>query len=298
MGFLSGNTCCFVSPMFKNSQGVLHRALTRAGRFGGLSEVEKPRMGPFAMQGPNEAALIGARTTHPFNGSGDWIAENSDRIRKAAQQTEAGGPGAFGGGTKKENEELNAAQIATTNAVRNTYRLQDLIRDNPDALTATGRGVSISRAMANEAEAVARTFGVEIPEGLNDAARYVSTFEELGIDNARARGMLTNLAYTAAAANGQSGRSVSDRDVKRFLERIGGGYLDPQARVAVLDDFVEEIAEGFKTRYDVIKGEPFTGDLGLRGAGQATTATTREQWEALPSGTPYIDPTGKKRIKK
>ena len=231
-----------------------------------------------------------------------WLDDNADRIRKAPQQTEAGGVGEFEGRSKKEMADLRGAEVATRNAIRNTYRLQDLIKDDPDALTATGRGVSIARAMANEAEAVARTFGVEIPEGLNDAARYASTFETLGVDNARARGMLTNLAYTAAAANGQSGRSVSDRDVKRFLERIGGGYMDPQARVAVLDDFVEEIAEGYKVRHSVVANEPYQGDLGLRGAGAAAqTATqinTREEWQALAPGTRYTDPNGKERIKK
>ena len=73
VAFLSGNTCCFVAPMCANSSGVANRALTRAGRYGGLSEAEKDHMGPFPMEGPNEATLIGARTTSPFNGSGDWI---------------------------------------------------------------------------------------------------------------------------------------------------------------------------------------------------------------------------------
>lgn len=94
VAFLSGNTCCFVSPFDPSSRGVPNRILTRAGRYGGLSENEIGRMGPFPMAGPNEATLIGARTTSPFNGSGDWIVadashwlfdetgvKNGDRIR-------------------------------------------------------------------------------------------------------------------------------------------------------------------------------------------------------------------------
>ncbi len=38
-----------------------------------MSEAEKAYMGPFDVEGPNEALLIGARTVSPFNGSGDWI---------------------------------------------------------------------------------------------------------------------------------------------------------------------------------------------------------------------------------
>jgi hypothetical protein len=57
---------------------VAHRVLTRAGRYGGVSEAERGTMGPFSMEGPNEATLIGARTVSPFNGSGDWTVELPD----------------------------------------------------------------------------------------------------------------------------------------------------------------------------------------------------------------------------
>jgi hypothetical protein len=71
--FLSGNTCCFVAPYSASSRGVPNRVITRAGRYGGISEEEKAYMGPFEVEGPNEALLMGARTVSPFNGSGDWI---------------------------------------------------------------------------------------------------------------------------------------------------------------------------------------------------------------------------------
>lgn len=72
--FFSGNTCCFVSPFDPSSTGAPNRIIERAGRYGGLSEVEKKKMGTFKIHdAPNEANLIGARTTNPYNGSGDWI---------------------------------------------------------------------------------------------------------------------------------------------------------------------------------------------------------------------------------
>jgi hypothetical protein len=72
--FLSGNTCCFVAPFNNGSSGAPNRIIERAGRYGGLSEVEKKKMGPFPIKdAPNEASLIGGRTTNPYNGSGDWI---------------------------------------------------------------------------------------------------------------------------------------------------------------------------------------------------------------------------------
>lgn len=78
IAFLSGNTCCFVSPFRPSSRGAPNRILTRAGRYGGVSEAETAYMGPFPLEGPNEASLIGARTISPFNGSGDWIVSEPD----------------------------------------------------------------------------------------------------------------------------------------------------------------------------------------------------------------------------
>lgn len=73
VGFFSGNTCCFVAPFGASKAGRPYRTITRAGRYGGLMEAEIGRMGPFPMEGPNEAELIGARTVSPFNGSDDWV---------------------------------------------------------------------------------------------------------------------------------------------------------------------------------------------------------------------------------
>ena len=78
VGFLSGNTCCFVAPLVASSDGRAHRVFHRGGRYGGLLDAEKPIMGPFDVVGPNENLLIGARTVSPFNGSGDWVVTKSE----------------------------------------------------------------------------------------------------------------------------------------------------------------------------------------------------------------------------
>jgi hypothetical protein len=78
--FLSGNSICFLSPYRASAAGQANRIITRAGRYGGLSEQEKKRgrMGPFPMEGPNENLIMGARTITPFNGGGDWIVSKPD----------------------------------------------------------------------------------------------------------------------------------------------------------------------------------------------------------------------------
>ena len=65
-GFFSGNSVCFVidnpSP----------RVIERVGRYGGIRPGEEKYMADLPVQAPSEAALIGAQTVSPFNGSGDW----------------------------------------------------------------------------------------------------------------------------------------------------------------------------------------------------------------------------------
>src|SRR4051812_41274374 len=73
VAFLSGNTCCFVTPFAPSSSGVPNRIITRAGRYGGIRPKEGKWMADLPVEAPNEATLIGAQTVTPFNGSGDWI---------------------------------------------------------------------------------------------------------------------------------------------------------------------------------------------------------------------------------
>jgi hypothetical protein len=76
--FLSGNTCCFVTPFFPSSGQVPQRIITRAGRYGGIRPKEERYMADLPVEAPNEATLIGAQTVSPFNGSGDWIVSKPD----------------------------------------------------------------------------------------------------------------------------------------------------------------------------------------------------------------------------
>src|SRR4051794_7538693 len=76
--FLSGNTCCFVTPFAASSAGAADRTITRAGRYGGIRPGEEKWMADLPVEAPNEASLIGAQTVTPFNGSGDWTVTRPD----------------------------------------------------------------------------------------------------------------------------------------------------------------------------------------------------------------------------
>ncbi len=82
LAFLSGNSVCGVVRIGPSSDGRPNRVIERIGRFGGpgVEEGEKllPAMKRLRENGPNEATLIGARSTYPIMGGGDWTCLKPD----------------------------------------------------------------------------------------------------------------------------------------------------------------------------------------------------------------------------
>jgi hypothetical protein len=77
VAFLSGNTCCGVLRFFSSGAGVANRVISRVGQYGPIQEEAVkagfPELKALEHNGPNEANLIGARSTFPVTGGADWI---------------------------------------------------------------------------------------------------------------------------------------------------------------------------------------------------------------------------------
>jgi hypothetical protein len=80
VAFLSGNTCCGVLAMLPSAAGVANRVISRIGQYGPIQdEAVKagfPELRRLKHNGPNEATLIGARSTFPVTGGADWACAN------------------------------------------------------------------------------------------------------------------------------------------------------------------------------------------------------------------------------
>jgi hypothetical protein len=80
VAFLSGNTCCGVLAMLPSGAGVANRVISRIGQYGPIQdEAVKagfPELRRLKHNGPNEATLIGARSTFPVTGGADWACAN------------------------------------------------------------------------------------------------------------------------------------------------------------------------------------------------------------------------------
>lgn len=77
VAFFSGNTCCGVISMLPSGPKTPNRVISRIGQYGPIQEqsVKKgfPELRDLRHNGPNEATLIGARSTFPVTGGADWI---------------------------------------------------------------------------------------------------------------------------------------------------------------------------------------------------------------------------------
>jgi len=76
LAFLSGNSICGVIDIDPASDGRPTRIIERVGRYGSPQKEELengfPEEALFTKNGPNEATLMGARSTYPVTGGGDW----------------------------------------------------------------------------------------------------------------------------------------------------------------------------------------------------------------------------------
>ncbi len=95
MAFLSGNSICGVIDIHSASDGRANRIIERVGRFGSprKEEIEKgfPEEARFTKNGPNELTLIGAQSTYPVTGGGDWVCRKPDHWLFAGTGMKEGG---------------------------------------------------------------------------------------------------------------------------------------------------------------------------------------------------------------
>src|SRR5262245_21100921 len=75
--FFAGNSVDGVLDIRASHNGAANRVIERVGKFGGAnSERERSFAKPWKYHGPDPAALMGAQTTSPANGSADWTCTN------------------------------------------------------------------------------------------------------------------------------------------------------------------------------------------------------------------------------
>jgi hypothetical protein len=188
----------------------------------------------------------------------------TNQAQFAPQRVEQGEPGAFGT-TQKQEFDIRTARVAAQNYANTAEDAIALLEESPDVNTFVGRAASIANSLKAEGQAIARAAGVEFDESILDPSNYSSEFEDLGINNRRLQGIITSGAFQAAAASGQTGRSVSDKDMQRFIGEFGANASDPQAFAATLRDSVNRTVRNLRNRSQELYGEDLGEDITFMG---------------------------------
>ena len=159
---------------------------------------------------------------------------------------------------------LADAEVAAKTFIATAGDALNLLSTTPDVNTFIAGAASVVNDLQQEAKAIGRAFNVDIDENLLEPETYSDDFwNDLGIQNARMKSLVTSLAFQAAAASGQTGRGVSDRDVRRFIEEIGANSSDPVAFATTIRDVADRVDRGFRINFSTRARSDFEGDLGL-----------------------------------
>lgn len=198
----------------------------------------------------------------------DDLRRNRNAFQEAPRREEVGEPGEFGVGKKEVRDTRNQITSAR-NFTQRSEEIIDLIEENPEALGMSGRLAQGVNALNAELTSL-KNIGTRIVEGdesreatpeevkakaaenvapdfwkkLADSAEAVT---DVAVDTSRIQGFMVELAFAAAAAQGQTGRAVSDKDVERFLKRIGQS-ADPKVFASVLRDAQRQVVTHTRNR--------------------------------------------------
>jgi hypothetical protein len=124
VAFLSGNTCCGVID-FRDGVGGANRIISRIGQYGPIQdEAVKhgfPELKDLKHNGPNEATLIGARSTFPVTGGADWICVREEHWLFASTGMKNGDaiPGLVGWEWHGDPADIPGLEIVASGKVKN-----------------------------------------------------------------------------------------------------------------------------------------------------------------------------------
>jgi hypothetical protein len=184
-----------------------------------------------------------------------------DRIIEGA--TISGTPDEYGLSAKNEGI-LDNREIATRNMIDMTVDAIGLLATEPNLNTLTARASSTVNNLQQEFIAIARSLGAEVEDPLaldSENPLYQDDFDQMGIEGARMKSLVTSMAYARAAAREPGGR-LSDNDIKASMAELSV-TADPRAFTQVLRDVANRTAREFGTTFEVLTEQQFEGDFGL-----------------------------------
>ena len=172
----------------------------------------------------------------------------------------SGTPGDYEASENKVKITLQDSEISTRNALGIINRTIDFISENPSANTIIGSVASFTSETLNEIQAAFNAMGLgtlESPSALDvnnpeyQAIFNSPSFLQLGEASAVAKSKLLTIAYMVAAAEDQTGRALSDKDIAKFMKISGVEYGKGKTMVAVLNSVKENLGAKYTNKHNV-----------------------------------------------
>ena len=173
----------------------------------------------------------------------------------------SGTPGDYEPSENKAKVNLQNSEVATRNALGVIDRTINFISDNPAANTLIGSVASFTSETLNEVQAAFSVMGLgtlESPDVLDvnnpeyQAILNSPSFLQLGEASAVAKSKLLTIAYMVAAAEDQTGRALSDKDIAKFMKISGVEYGKGKTMVAVLNSVKENLGAKYSNEHNVM----------------------------------------------
>ena len=149
--------------------------------------------------------------------------------------------------------DLLTRDVNTRKAISAIGNAINFVQENPSANTITASVAAFTNEVKAEINGALSVLGkgkIDDPSVLN-LETYNSTFEELGIKSNVLKSKFLDLAYVVAAARGQKGKALSDKDIDRFIRIIGSGSADYKSVVATLTDLQKRLADEYAIEHNV-----------------------------------------------
>lgn len=240
----------------------------------------------------------------------------------------------------KTDEEERKATTGVMKLVNLADRVREMAVANPDSTNFGGDVARFIDNLAADVVGTARTLGYDVTKNLNlpdddpdklttlDPSRAPdSLFGALANKSAALKTAVFQLAIADAAANGQEGRGLSDKDLAASLRKVGGDVSSLGQLTSKIDEIERQHYDNLRLDYQTKHYDPETGkaapfmsleDLRKRargedvtppaaggkpkgakdGGGEPPTPQSEAEYNALPSGTTYRDPDDGKLYRK
>ena len=142
---------------------------------------------------------------------------------------------------------------AVNTIIAETSKIAQQFYDDPTSALATGSAAQFVDALVKNIDSATQLFtGKEDSKAYKMAQRnrseegtdFGQRIEEASISSGVAESRIRDLAYLFAAARGQEGKGLSDKDYENALRIVSGG-VGAKGRIAVLEDVSTRLSEQF-----------------------------------------------------